>query len=196
MKLFGDTYIGIYDNALTKKECEILINQFEKLPHSEGGFSRNGVFTVDYNSKKSIDVDNLRLSDNSIVSNIILCRIKECLKKYIREYPLVNRNLQKWGLEEQYNFQKYETEEDGYKNWHTEAGGYATSYRILAWMFYLNNAKSGTEFMRYGKIPAKMGRGLIWPAAWTHVHRSAIPNKGLKYIVTGWGAFLPPEQTA
>ena len=23
-------FIGIYDNALTKKECEILINQFEK----------------------------------------------------------------------------------------------------------------------------------------------------------------------
>ena len=154
MKLFGDTYIGIYDNALTKKECEILINQFEKLPHSQGGFSRNGVFTVDYNSKKSIDVDNLRLSDNSTVSNIIKCRIKECLKKYIREYPLVNRNLQRWGLEEQYNFQKYETEEDGYKNWHTEAGGSATSYRILAWMFYLNNAKSGTEFMRYGKVSA------------------------------------------
>lgn len=191
MKLFGDTYIGIYDNALTKKECEILINQFEKLPHSQGGFSRNGVFTVDYNSKKSIDVDNLRLSDNSTVSNIIKCRIKECLKKYIREYPLVNRNLQRWGLEEQYNFQKYETEEDGYKNWHTEAGGYATSYRILAWMFYLNNAKSGTEFMRYGKVSAKMGRGLIWPAAWTHVHRSVIPNKGLKYVVTGWGAFVP-----
>ena len=40
--------------------------------------------------------------------------------------------------------------------------------------------------MNYPTVNAKMGRCVIWPAAWTHVHRGVTPNKGLKYIVTGW----------
>ena len=35
-------------------------------------------------------------------------------------------------------------------------------------------------------VDARMGRCVIWPAAFTHLHRSELPNKGLKYIVTGW----------
>ena len=61
------------------------------------------------------------------------------------------------------------------------------SLRVLAWMFYLNDAKSGTEFLNYPKVKAKKGRGIVWPAFWTHVHRSEA-NKGVKYIVTGWGS--------
>ena len=68
--------------------------------------------------------------------------------------------------------------------WHTEQGR-RTANRIAVWQFYLNNAESGTEFMSYPTVNAKMGRCVIWPAAWTHVHRSA-PNKGLKYIISGW----------
>ena len=83
--------------------------------------------------------------------------------------------------------------DSGYKAWHCEHA-YAKEYdslaeaprRILAWMFYLNNAKSGTEFMQYPTVRARMGRCVIWPAGWTHVHRGVIPNKGLKYIITGW----------
>ena len=68
--------------------------------------------------------------------------------------------------------------------WHCEHGA-SNSNRILAWMFYLNDAKSGTEFMNYPTVQAKRGRCVIWPAFWTHVHKGA-PNKGLKYIATWW----------
>ena len=32
----SEDFFGVYDNALTKKECEILINQFEKSETSPG----------------------------------------------------------------------------------------------------------------------------------------------------------------
>ena len=35
---------------------------------------------------------------------------------------------------------------------------------------------------------SKKGRLVIWPASWTHFHRSE-PNKGLKYIISGWYSF-------
>jgi len=92
-------------------------------------------------------------------------------------------------FDDAFSFKKYETEEDGFHSWHTEAGGRFTSNRILAWMIYLNNAKSGTEFMHFPTIRAKMGRCIIWPAAFTHVHRSE-PNKGLKYVISGWISFM------
>ena len=59
----------------------------------------------------------------------------------------------------------------------------------MAWMFYLNDAKCGTEFLNYPTVQAKRGRCVIWPAFWTHVHKGQLPNIGLKYIVTGWISF-------
>ena len=96
--------------------------------------------------------------------------------------------LSPWRVFPDYNFQKYQTEDDGAKTWHTEHGGGLCSTRILAWMIYLNNAKSGTEFMHFPTMQAKAGRCIIWPAGWTHLHKG-VPNKGLKYIVTGWVSY-------
>ena len=56
-------------------------------------------------------------------------------------------------------------------------------------MFYLNNSKTVTEFVQYPTVRAKMGRCVIWPSAWTHVHRGVTANKGLKYVITGWVSF-------
>ena len=87
---------------------------------------------------------------------------------------------------------EYMTETDGYKMWHCEHGPFdISSRRIIAWMFYLNNAKSGTEFMHFSNVRAKRGRCVIWPSFWTHLHKGVTPNKGLKYIITGWASFIP-----
>ena len=57
-------------------------------------------------------------------------------------------------------------------------------------MFYLNDAKSGTDFMYHSTVQGKLGRCVIWPATWDYTHRSQLPNEGLKYIVTGWLNYL------
>ncbi len=107
------------------------------------------------------------------------------LSQYLKEYPDLDDNIASWEVEDDYSFQKYETESDGYKAWHCEAGSADTAKRILVWSFYLNNAKSGTEFRHFRTTRAKMGRSVIFPATWTHFHKSE-PNKGLKYLITGW----------
>ena len=61
-------------------------------------------------------------------------------------------------------------------------------------MLYLNNAKSGTRFyypdlIQNKVVNAKRGRIVIWPAYWTHPHSGVTPNKGDKYIATGWYIF-------
>ena len=187
MKLFGNSgpsFIEIYDNALTSKDCERIIDYFEKSIQVEGGFFTNGRRIEDHSYKKCKELDALAFSQGGMLKNILLPKLNHYGKVYNKKYKSLD-HLFFWTTADKFNVQKYETEEDGYKAWHTEHGPGNTSYRILAWMFYLNNAKSGTEFIHYPTVRAKQGRLVIWPAGWTHVHRGA-PNKGLKYIATGW----------
>ena len=186
----SEDFFGIYDNALSKKECEIIINQFEKSEQGPGKIWQDRILKEVPDYKKCITLQDTTFDDGSVITNIVRPQLTKCLQRYNFEQPQLI-DLGYWNLDNEYVVQKYETEEDGYKDWHAEAAGSGpTSERILAWTFYLNNAKSGTEFMNYPTVRAKMGRCVIWPAGWTHVHRGGTPNKGLKYIVTGWISYL------
>ena len=185
--------IGIYDNALSLTECEELIGSFETYPKVEGKMFRKGMIIQDFSVKKCLEMrgplGQPKFSDNSSTSSIILKSLKLHIGKYKKRYRGLD-NIHYWRYDDKYTFQKYSNEDDGYKVWHAEHGGFPeNSNRVLAWMFYLNNAKCGTEFRHYSTIKAKRGRLAIWPAAFTHVHRGVCPNKGLKYIVTGWASF-------
>ena len=47
--------------------------------------------------------------------------------------------------------------------------------------------KGGTEFkFQNHKCAAEQGKLVMWPAGWTHFHKSEIAPKEVKYIITGW----------
>ncbi len=188
-------YFGVYDKALSDYECELIVNIFEKSPQRNGIVFLSGsdiaIERPEY--KKSKELIDTRFSDGKQISNILNTRLGECLQKYNLEQPQLT-TIATWTVANPYNVQKYDGEEEGYKDWHMEHGPHAgQNKRIMAWMFYLNDAKSGTEFMNYPTVQAKRGRCVIWPAGWTHVHRGVTPNKGLKYIATGWVHFVSDE---
>ena len=180
------SYIECYDDALTKEECRVLISLFEKGQKTPGYTYHHGERIVDSDIKKSLELDALDLYDGSSLSAIVYRALAPCINTYQEKYNNLN-NISFWECDSIFTFQKFESEHDGFKSWHTEQGA-GTTNRIAVWHFYLNDAKSGTEFMSYPTVNAKMGRCVIWPAGWTHVHRSA-PNKGLKYIVSGWMSY-------
>ena len=180
------SYIECYDDALTNEECRVLISLFEKGKKTPGYTYHHGERVVDSDTKKSLELDALNLYDGSSLSAIVYRALAPCINKYQEKYNNLN-NISFWECDSIFTFQKFESEHDGFKSWHTEQGA-GTTNRIAVWHFYLNDAESGTEFMSYPTVNAKMGRCVIWPAAWTHVHRSA-PNKGLKYIISGWMSY-------
>ena len=78
----------------------------------------------------------------------------------------------------------------GYHVWHTERNylNYGCS-RALVWTVYLNDIEKGgeTEFLNQNqRVPAKTGRGCIFPADFPYVHRGNPPLDKDKYIVTSW----------
>ena len=190
---FNPSFIEIYDNALTKEECTMVMNQFAKSSQADNwGYTSQG-FQPEQKKCKQITGG---FDDNSVISTITYRRLCECMKKYNLTYLALGK-ASYWRIHKGWSFQKYEEEDDGYKVWHCEHGpspNDGINRRIMAWMVYLNDAKCGTEFMSYPTIDAKMGRCVIWPAAWTHTHRGVCPNKGLKYIITGWVTYDTIEE--
>ena len=83
---------------------------------------------------------------------------------------------------------------EGYHKFHNERASFDTRDRCGVWMIYLNDAKSGTEFPCQEIIlEPKQGLCAVWPAYYTHPHKGVTPNRGDKYIVTGWINFLNPN---
>lgn len=178
---------------ISREDCNQIISWFDDYPDKMEGVTYVGDGSnrrvVNYDQKKDIEVPGCYLSDGSLPSSILVPALQKTLSKYHLKYLTSLERIATWGLEDDYNLQKYSNSEDGFHSWHCESGSSDTSHRILAWMVYLNHAKCGTQFTNFKTVKPRQGRIVIWPASWTHVHKSVTPNKGLKYIATGWVSY-------
>lgn len=86
---------------------------------------------------------------------------------------------------------------EGYHIWHCELDPNVPN-RVLAWSLFLNDVEEGgeLEFLHQSKrYKPKKGDLLLWPAAFTHIHRGNPPISNEKYIVTGWYQYVDFPQT-
>ena len=183
-------FLEIYDNSLTKKECNDIIELFEDHSHLHAKGKAGG--GVDPEKKKGVSldftIDQTRWSGiDRAVAYILMPALNKAINKYKKKYHLLE-NIQKWGLNTDYHMQRMD-KGDGYFVIHCEQE-LQTSTRLIAWMFYLNNAKCGTRFHYQNRtIKARRGRLVLWPCGWTHMHNGVVPNIDPKYIMTGWYSF-------
>lgn len=183
MDIIPHNFIGIYDDVLLEKECEIIIDHFNKEPDKCLG--------SDNDAKKVGATKSYNLNDplHEYINKFTRKCVEKCFPKYKGNYPWLATGGPWWTIDEWYNIQKF-GEGEGYFTPHAEAESDNSFQRMLVWMVYLNNAKSGTEFIYYNKIVTPVvGRMVIWPAGWTHTHKGVVPNEGDKYIMTGWAEY-------
>lgn len=191
-------FIYVRDGALSHVECERVIKWFEMHPDKHRpGVAWGG--EVDQSHKQSTDwTKDFREQDpvDQLLEEILIYHTKE----YHEEVKGINYVSSSWNLDPYYNIQKY-LPGGGFKNWHHEHGNFNefphsdACRRILAWMIYLNDVPDGgTQFLdQETTLKAVEGRVVIWPAYWTHTHRSQVSNTQTKYIATGWYNFDVPE---
>ena len=178
-------FIEIYDDALSSEKCDELIDYFNNNPKMKGVVGGNMVVP---SKKKSTELKNSVFSLHQLPFQLISSTLQEYTDKYVKKYSLL-KHMEKWGVDDGFTLKKFEGEDEGFKSWHTE---HCMTFpkRLLVWMFYLNDAQSGTEFHYYPNIESKQGRLVIWPAGWTHFHKGVTPNKGVKYIMSGWYSLM------
>ena len=201
-----DNFILEIPNAFTADWCNDMIKTFNEHPemHKVGGFADvSGKLKTDDLRKKDTEIG----FDPSYEKNEIwgdkVCFLIDEMAKYINVYidkysfpdnifPDKSMNglagISPLMIEADFNMQKFEPNE-GFKQWHTETVSDRNSYRQIVWSIYLNtiNEKGGTEFkFQNHKCAAEQGKLVMWPAGWTHFHKSEIAPKEVKYIITGW----------
>tara|TARA_E500000331_G_scaffold350276_1_gene394867 strand:+ start:976 stop:1563 length:588 start_codon:yes stop_codon:yes gene_type:complete len=189
-------FIGIYDNALSKKDCRDIIEQCER-----GSFNKGKAAPYVDETRDFLTNSYPRLSDTSNHLTHTLYALRQSLLKYTAKYVDSNKELTtcvgKWHECDAFNIQKYNPKQF-YQILHCEMDGLEQRDnqlvydRMLVWMFYLNTVRDGggTAFPQYNKIiKAREGRLVIWPAYWTHMHKGIVSNTETKYIATGWYVF-------
>jgi hypothetical protein len=169
--------------------CDNLISLFKNSKNKVAGKTGYG---VDKTVKDSTD---LHLYINDIANSEVLTNyfkeLSNCLNLYKQKYKFCDENNKSWGLQNDFNIQKYKSSQ-AYHGWHTERDGKETSNRHLAFMTYLNDVEKGGETEWYYqnlKIKPEKGLTVIWSADWTFTHKGHTTIDEDKYIITGWYEF-------
>ena len=185
-------FIEVFDNALSSEDCKYIIDYM----NTNGLMKRGSVKTpegtrVVYKYKISSEMG-IDIQDKNPINDIIGISLHHQIEKYKELHPQLAK-IERWGVRERYNLQKYEPNQ-AYFGLHCENEGPNFGInRVLVWMFYLNTVTDdgGTYFDNYDlTLNAVEGRCVIWPAYWTHMHRGIVSKTESKYIVTGWFNFI------
>ncbi len=185
-----NNFIGVYDNYITKQECNKAIKLYEEQDKFNNTINRIGF------EKSSI----LHKQDQQFfVGPFNLDVWWESLKPMMLNFDLAwNHYVQNTGAQDAYGTPFYFTglkiqktlPTEGYHVWHIEHGKeFENSTRAFVFSIYLNDVEDGgeTEFLHFSKrVKPKTGRIVIWPAAFPYVHRGNSPLSGEKYILTSW----------
>ena len=164
--------------------CDSLIEYFETSKNKILGETGQG---VDKKIKDSLD---LPLKTNNLTKDLhsYFKELSKIINLYKKKYKFCDEKISQWGVEEDFNIQKYKPSQ-AYHGWHCERGNIYSSKRHLVFMTNLNDVERGGETeWYYQKVKVKPEKGLtiIWSADWTFTHKGHTTIDEDKYIITGW----------
>jgi hypothetical protein len=178
-------FIGVYENILSREECNLIIQEFED--ELKNGADEKGINQF---GNQELGRHNFAIFSDEIKLPNVHKKINEvlnvCIEQYAKEYFTVK---QLKASSHQVKLQKTPPK-GGYHVWHCEQDSLKRSSRVLVWMVYLNDIPDNegeTEFIFQGlRIKPTVGTVVFFPASFTHTHRGNPVYTKEKYIATGW----------
>ena len=189
-------FIGIYDESVPVELCNDFVNNYEGAkknqtiidmtdPENELGM----VESVPSPIKRKDEIAFVYPLLSTIYPKPpVLAYFKflnNCFKCYVKRYGIEFDGVI---FNDTFKIHKVRKSE-GYHIWHYEKSSPEKIDRLMAYMTYLEVPKKGgeTEFLHQSlRIEPIVGRTLIWPAGFTHMHRGNPPLDGEKMYITGW----------
>ena len=182
------SFVRGFENALTDKECDDLIEWFERDDHI--GLTKTANRTTRKDKQMWMD------EKDELYKPIQKIKM-DMLREYLLEFPIVYRGAQSL-ISPETKVQRTRPMGGGFHNFHAENSHCADANRALVWTIYLNDLPSGegeTEFLYEKiKIQPRKGMGVIFPSAWMYQHRGNPVHTHDKYITTGW--YWYPQEKA
>lgn len=193
--------IGVWHECMPRWWCNELIAMFDDIlkevqdANPEIGENDDAHRFMFRNNEKRTDVSTTLESfeDFATFEYELKRKLEECTEEYWHEVAgqyTGERSPWRKQLEQVETKIQRTPPGGGFSAWHYEQGSdYHCSRRFGVWMIYLNDVNKGgkTDFPNQGlSVKPEAGKMVIWPAAYTHMHRSAPDLEEWKYIVTGW----------
>jgi hypothetical protein len=183
----------ILGRFISESLCDSLDNKFKNKTLEKGVFyESSNLSNIDETVKQSSDYCWKKNDLNEELQKQYTNELNKIVELYREKYPFVDKTrLSVEGI----NYQLY-PRGGGYKELHCEnlfnTSNSITNSRVLVFMTYLNNiADGGTFFPEQDLyVPSIKGLTLIWPAWFTHPHRSVVTHNSKKSIITGWMGFI------
>ena len=193
-----ERYVYQKQNSIPNKTCDKIIEYFEAEEGRYKGITSQG---LNEDIKKTMDfiipIEFEEKTKWSDITEVLTSQLQENITEYmtsLKSHPnFVSDNYRflyaKYLSEDNYQIQKYKKgegkyvyHEDGSIDWERQR------YRVITFLWYLNDIVEGGETEILGDIIVKPERGklLLFPACWTFPHRGKIPISHDKYIITGW----------
>jgi len=171
--------------------CDDIIEMFEgeKDKHSPGltlsGVKPHIKNTMDMNIPKNDPkwqkIEKLLYKELSKAVEIYIKQIRSV----ITEYEVLDGEMSV----DVFMIQKYIKQEGKYIYHNDSNVDYEShKYRIITFLWYLNDVEEGgeTEFFGEYKIKPERGKLVLFPATWCFPHRGCMPISSDKYIITNW----------
>ena len=174
-------------NALPGDVCDRIIHRFEECAeeHYEGYIGQQ--LTKDQGIKKSTDLVTSGKPHWKDLDILLFRSLATAIAEFRETYNFFKGPFKDMG----YAIQR--TQPGEYYHWHIDGGSHEFSQRQLVAIWYLNDVDGPggeTEFINQQvQIKPERWKLLLFPPFWTHEHRGATLQKGIKYIATTWVVF-------
>ncbi len=194
MKEEHKDFIGIYDESVPVDLCNDFVKNWEVAKKNETiiDLSKGEERALGENSSPLFRKD--KVAYVSPLSSTIFPRppveayfkfLMECFKCYVKRY-----SIEFGGTLHNDGFKIHKVRKsEGYHLWHYEKQHPSQMNRAIVYLTYLEVPTKGgeTEFLHQSlRVEPIVGRTLIWPTGFTHVHRGNPPLDGEKMYITGW----------
>lgn len=173
--------------ALDVQFCKSVIERFEQntQDHYQGRIGQQANQNTDI--KRSTDLVVSGKSHWQDVDRALFKSLGLAIREFRQQFPYFNGSFKDMG----YGLQR--TEPGEFYHWHIDGGSHEFSQRQLVAIWYLNDVEGPggeTEFLyQQIKIKPEAGKLVLFPPFWTHEHRGATLQEGIKYIATTWVVF-------
>lgn len=184
-----ENFIFVCDEVLPSSQCAHLIDLFEQDARVQAGQ------VVDHLGKRTQSAD--KVSDDLVMApegpwaehyQTLHQAVAGFVRVYAEQSPALQVAPLVWPA---YKIQRY-AKDKGYFRWHFDALGPGAFERVLGLILYLNDVETGGETQFYHQqvqVSPVAGRGILFPAGWTHMHCGTVPTSSAKYIISTFVSF-------
>ena len=178
-------FIHVYPDVLSRAQCGEIIERFERDPRVRPSW---GQYSAEPSNRTGAM---LALGDHAEwrdVATLVNAAIEQRIEHYAGVFLALKRVLMSGKCRLTLPLLERIAPGQGF-DWHFDGCLPGTERRVLASILYLADVPEGgrTEFAYQGAtIQPAAGALVLFPPFWTHLHRGASPEAGLKYNLTNF----------